>query len=202
MNREMSSVPQDWADSGGCPAAGFGRRSILQGVAVAGLAAVGGNLLGRGAHSNDRAVETASEFPFYGAYQSGIITPPPDSRQPFSTYAAFDVTAANRSELTDLFRTLTARAAFLTAGGTAPSAPASSPPPDNGIPGPQIPADGLTVTVGVGASLFDGPYGLSARKPVQLVTMTPFLHDDLDPAAVEALAAAAARASRPARPPV
>ncbi len=185
MTREMSSVPQDWADSGGCPAGGFGRRSVLQGVAVAGLAAVGGNLLGRGAHSNDRAIETAatgSAYPFYGEYQSGIITPPPASRQPFSTYAAFDVTAANRSELTDLFRTLTARAAFLTAGGTAPTASASSPPPDNGILGPQIPADGLTVTVSVGASLFDGPYGLSARKPVQLVTMTPFLHDDLDPA--------------------
>jgi YVTN family beta-propeller protein len=23
VNREMSSVPQDWADSGGCPAGGF-----------------------------------------------------------------------------------------------------------------------------------------------------------------------------------
>jgi deferrochelatase/peroxidase EfeB len=185
VNREMSSVPQDRTDSGGCPAGGFGRRSVLQGVAVAGLAAVGGNLLGRGAHSNDRVVETAatgSAYPFYGEYQSGIITPPPDSRQPFSTYAAFDVTAANRSELTDLFRTLTARAAFLTAGGTAPTAPASSPPPDNGIVGPQIQPDGLTVTVGVGASLFDGRYGLAARKPVQLVTMEPFRHDDLDPA--------------------
>jgi deferrochelatase/peroxidase EfeB len=92
------------------------------------------------------------------------------------------VTAANRGELTDLFRTLTARAAFLTAGGTAPPAPAGSPPPDNGIVGPQIQADGLTVTVSAGASLFDGRYGLAARKPVQLVTMEPFAHDDLDPA--------------------
>jgi deferrochelatase/peroxidase EfeB len=131
------------------------------------------------------AVETAatgSAFPFYGEYQSGIITPPPPNRQPFSTYAAFNVTAANHDELVDLFRTLTARAAFLTAGGTAPSAPAGSPPPDNGIVGPQIPADGLTVTVSAGASLFDGRYGLAARKPVQLETMKPFRHDDLDPA--------------------
>jgi deferrochelatase/peroxidase EfeB len=185
VNRETSSVPQDRTDSRGCPAGGFNRRSVLQGVAAAGLAAVGGNFVGKGAHPNGVVVETAAAgtaYPFYGEYQSGIITPPPDSRQPFSTYAAFDVTAANRSELTDLFRTLTARAAFLTAGGTAPTAPASSPPSDNGIVGPQIPPDGLTVTVGVGASLFDGPYGLAARKPVQLVTMTPFLHDDLDSA--------------------
>jgi deferrochelatase/peroxidase EfeB len=171
VNREMSSVPQDRTDSGGCPAGGFNRRSVLQGGAVAGLAAVGGNLLGRGAHPNGVAVETAaagSAFPFYGAYQSGIITPPPDSRQPFSTYAAFDVTAANRGELTDLFRTLTARAAFLTAGGTAPSAPASSPPPDHGILGTQIPAAGtltvidpsslkITATITVG----DSPYGVA-----------------------------------------
>ena len=58
---ERSSVPQDWADSGGCPAGGFNRRSVLQGVAVAGLAAVGGNLLGRGAHPNGVAVETARQ---------------------------------------------------------------------------------------------------------------------------------------------
>ena len=81
-----------------------------------------------------------------------------------------------------MFRTLTAQAAFLTAGGKAPTAPAGSPPPDNGIVGPQIQPDGLTVTVGVGASLFDGRYGLASRKPVQLVTMEPFRHDDLDPA--------------------
>jgi deferrochelatase/peroxidase EfeB len=115
--------------------------------AVAGLAAVGGNLLGKGAHPNGVAVETAaagSEFPSYGAYQSGIITPPPDSRQPFSTYAAFDVTAANRSELTDLFRTLTVRAAFLTAGGTAPTAPAGSPPPDNPLAATEPPREAAT----------------------------------------------------------
>jgi deferrochelatase/peroxidase EfeB len=184
VTRETSSVPQERPDSGGCPAGGFGRRSVLQGVAAAGLAAVGGNLLGRGARPNGVAVETAagSAFPFYGEYQSGIIIPPPPNRQQVATHLAFDVTAANRGELTDLFRTLTARAAFLTAGGKAPTAPAGSPPPDNGILGPQIPADGLTVTVGVGASLFDERYGLAARKPVQLVTMKPFRHDDLDPA--------------------
>ena len=196
VTRETSSVPQDRADSGGCPMSAFNRRSVLQGVAVGGLAAVGGSLLGSGSLAGSRArrdgvavetaaVETAASgnaFPFYGQFQSGIITPPPPCRQPFATYAAFNVTAANRAELTDLFRTLTAQAAFLTAGGAAPSAPAGSPPPDNGIVGPQIQADGLTATVSVGASLFDGRYGLASRKPVQLVTMEPFAHDDLDPA--------------------
>ena len=85
MTRETSSVPQDRTDSGGCPAGDFKRRSVLQKVAADGLAAVGGNLLGRGAHPNGVAIETAaagSEFPFYGAYQSGINTHPPALRKP------------------------------------------------------------------------------------------------------------------------
>jgi deferrochelatase/peroxidase EfeB len=117
-------------------------------------------------------------IPFYGNHQSGILTP----QQTNSTFVSFDVTAANRGELTALFRTLTAQASLLTAGGAPPKAPPGSPPPDDGILGPTSQPDDLTITVAVGASLFDGRYGLSARKPAQLVTMKPFLHDDLDPA--------------------
>jgi deferrochelatase/peroxidase EfeB len=47
--------------------------------------------------------------------------------------------------------------------------------------GPQVQPDGLTITVGGGASLFDGRFGLASRKPVQLETMKPFAHDDLEP---------------------
>jgi deferrochelatase/peroxidase EfeB len=170
-----------WGD-GGCPAGALARRSFLQGTVAAGLAGVvGRRLLGddaaqAGTPSGQDA--RTSAIPFHGYHQAGIATPP----QPTGTFASFDVTASDRKELTDLFRTLTTRARFLTAGGTPPQAPPGSAPSDNGILGAMVVPDDLTVTVALGATLFDGRYGLGARKPAQLITMTPFLHDDLDPA--------------------
>jgi deferrochelatase/peroxidase EfeB len=140
---------------------------------------VSGKLLGGKAAAGAAG---AAAIPFYGQHQAGITNPPPNQRQAVGNFVAFDVTAANRKELTDMFRTLTAQAAFLTAGGPAPTAPANSPQPDDGIMGPQIPPDALTITVALGSSLFDGRYGLATRKPAQLAPMTPFRHDSLDPA--------------------
>jgi deferrochelatase/peroxidase EfeB len=168
--------------SGECPAGGFARRSFLRGTAAAGLAGVaGGDLLGGGAaraEAAGRAKASTRGIPFHGRYQAGIATPP----QPVGSFAAFDVTVSDRRELVDLFRTLTARARFLTAGGPAPKAPPGSAPPDNDILGPEVVPDGLTMTLALGATLFDGRYGLRARKPAQLITMGSFRHDDLDPA--------------------
>jgi deferrochelatase/peroxidase EfeB len=91
------------------------------------------------------------------------------------------VTAGDRRELTDLFRTLTERAAFLTKGGTPPPPRPGEPPEHRHLLGSTVLPDDLTVTVAVGASLFDGRYGLAPRKPAQLETMRAFAHDDLDP---------------------
>jgi deferrochelatase/peroxidase EfeB len=116
--------------------------------------------------------------PFHGAHQAGILTPPP----PAAAFAAFDVVSTSRAELRDLLHEITRRARRLTAGGIPVNLGGTSPPSDSGTLGPRIPADGLTATVGVGASLFDGRFGLAGRRPRRLTPMRTFPNDDLDPA--------------------
>jgi len=169
---------------------GVGRRGVLRqvlGVGAAALAAgtVGYDLRGRtaspAAAGPAPAASTAgtAAVAFHGEHQAGVLTPP--QRQ--ALFVACDVTAANRAELVDLVRTLTERARFLTSGGTPPDAATGGPPADSGVLGPVVPADdGLTVTVGVGASLFDDRFGLAARRPAGLTPMRTFPDDVLDPA--------------------
>ncbi|MBT2234861.1 Dyp-type peroxidase [Nonomuraea sp. NEAU-A123] len=166
--------PRGGWSSDECPAGAFARRAFLQGTVAAGLVgAAGGGPLDHDADTAGRKNAGTGTIPFHGYHQAGIATPP----QPTGTFASFDVMVADRTELTDLFRSLTAEARFLTAGGMPPKTP-----PDDGILGLQVVPDDLTFTLALGRTLFDGRYGLSSRKPAQLVTMEPFRHDDLNPA--------------------
>jgi deferrochelatase/peroxidase EfeB len=101
-------------------------------------------------------------------------------------FVALDVTTSERSELVELLRAWTDAAARMTAGGEATENGAvgdapEAPPGDTGE-ALDLPASGLTLTVGFGGSLFDGRFGLAAAKPAALADLPPFPLDDLDPA--------------------
>lgn len=116
--------------------------------------------------------------PFHGAHQAGILTPAP----PAAIFAVYDVVAGSRGQLVEMFQVLTRIARATAAGGALPDPGIGAPPTDNAVLGPDAPADGLTVTVGVGTSLFDRRYGLAARRPRRLTAMPVFANDNLDPA--------------------
>lgn len=163
------------------------RRRFLSGAAAgaAGTALTAG-LLVEGGRVDAAAVASpdasAASHPFHGAHQSGVLTPGPAAKQSAACFAAFDVTATGRDGLTALMKTLTDRARTLTAGGPAADAGLGYPPSDSAVLGPDIPADGLTVTVGLGASLFDDRFGLAASAPKHLTPMKVFPNDSPNPA--------------------
>jgi deferrochelatase/peroxidase EfeB len=115
--------------------------------------------------------------PFTGAHQAGILNPAPAN----ATLVAFDSIAADRSTLMAALQALSDRARQLAVGGPVPLLEVDAPPADSGILGPDNAPDALTVTIGFGASLFDGRYGLAAKRPAELVNMPTFPVDQLDP---------------------
>jgi deferrochelatase/peroxidase EfeB len=166
---------------------GGGRRSFVKTALGAGAGAAalagGGVALGTAAGgSSAQAADSetrgqAAPVAFHGAHQAGITTPQPAA----ATFVSFTVIADTKAELAELFRTITERARFLTAGGTPVDLGVGAPPSDSGLLGPTVPADALTVTVGVGASLFDDRYGLAGAKPRRLTPMRTFPNDNLRP---------------------
>jgi deferrochelatase/peroxidase EfeB len=166
----------------------FMKRSLAL-AGAGGVGALGGALAEAERHTGQpvpsaagegRAVlqsELLTSVPFDAPNQAGIITPAPAQ----ATFLALDSIAPNRQVLAETLQTLSARARGLTQGETVGAQEIDDPPPDSGILGPLDAPDALTVTIALGASLFDGRYGLAARRPRLLRPMPSFPNDELDP---------------------
>jgi deferrochelatase/peroxidase EfeB len=176
-------------------ATGPGRRSFLRGMAggvaggvvAGGIAGAAAGYAGRGSDtgSDPQAAANLAELqgrlpavPFHGKHQAGILPEPKAA----TAVISFNATAESRAELTELFRTVTDRARFLTKGGTPQPVGIGGPSSDSGTLGPTVVPDGLTVTFGVGSTLFDDRYGLASQLPAHLTPMKSFPNDNLDPA--------------------
>ncbi|MEU4544031.1 iron uptake transporter deferrochelatase/peroxidase subunit [Nonomuraea dietziae] len=165
---------------------GVSRRKLL-GLGAAGVAAAGASVAGARMLLDEPApmpVSAASALDsvaFYGEHQAGIATPAQDRLH----FAAFDVITTKRAELDALLQEWTAAAARMTQGqeagtfgavGGVPEAP-----PDDTGEALGLPASGLTLTIGFGASLFDGRFGLAGKKPAALRDLPRFPGDALQP---------------------
>jgi deferrochelatase/peroxidase EfeB len=152
------------------------RRSLLTGMAAAGgmaaLTTLGYRSLLAGTDDT-----TQEKVPFFGIHQAGITTAVPSA----ALIVTFDVTARTKEELSQLFKTLTDRLEKLTQGWTPPVADPKFPPADSGVLGMKVFPDNLTVTVAVGASLFDQRFGLEHLKPKHLHPMPNYPNDQLNP---------------------
>ena len=151
-------------------------------VAVTGTVADAQAAQGAGAPGATQAAgaQPPSSVPFHGANQAGVLRPA--RPQASSCFASFALTAKNAAELAQLLQTLTARIRYLTAGGPPEFLGEGFPPADSEVLGPEVPADGLSVTVGLAGSVFDGRFGLAAKKPRGLTEMTVFPNDVPDQA--------------------
>jgi deferrochelatase/peroxidase EfeB len=143
-------------------------------LASAGLAA-GGVLAGSAPAA---AAPRAGRLPFHGSSQGGITTPP----QGHLRFTAFDV-SGSRADIAALLREWSDAAARMCAGepvGPIGGDPASAPVDTGEAYG--LRAARLTLTIGLGPSLFDGRFGLAADRPAALADLPAFRGDRLEAA--------------------
>jgi deferrochelatase/peroxidase EfeB len=165
---------------------GLSRRQFLGIVLIGSIAAVEGTSpmasLAAAEGTSAAGARSAASHQFHGVHQAGIVTP----QQSRLLFASFDVLTDDRQELVELLQQWTRAARRVTAGRPVGSdnTDQQAPADDTGEADDLGPSS-LTVTFGLGASLFDrpgDPFGIAARKPAPLVAMPTFAGDEIDPA--------------------
>jgi deferrochelatase/peroxidase EfeB len=187
------SVPPDGGDSEAPDLVGTSRRRLLSGALLAGLGGAAVGAAGSGAAAwaigsseaaaaDDRdSIDLDRSYPYYGTgHQGGVATPP----QRHTVFMTFQLAAtASTQSLQTLLARWSAAAAVLQQGkpvGTVQPDRDLAPPTDTGEAFGLSPA-GLTVTIGLGPSLFDGRFGLAPHKPAAFSELPPLNGDTLDP---------------------
>ncbi len=163
------------------PRSGISRRNFVTGALGTGAAVgVGAALTGCSAEDGpSTAGPPAPRYvPFEGPHQAGITAIPVPAQ---GLMAAFTVIADSREKLADTLAELTDEIRGLMSGRPPEQRGPAYPPVDSGILGEEPPPDDLSVVVSVGASLFDGRFGLADRRPAELVQMPFLANDRLDP---------------------
>jgi deferrochelatase/peroxidase EfeB len=170
---------------------GVSRRRMLGGAMLAGLTgtavgAVGGGFAGYATAATQRAadddtVDLRRSYAFYDqVHQGGIATLP----QRYAMFMSFSLASvASRRDLQSLLARWSAAAAVLQQGnpvGTVQPQVEVQPPTDTGEAYGLSPAS-LTVTIGLGPSLFGDRFGLAARRPAVFTDLPPLNGDNLDP---------------------
>ncbi|TJZ55505.1 deferrochelatase/peroxidase EfeB [Streptomyces piniterrae] len=186
----QQGTADDAVDEGTVSSGAPSRRALL-GWGGAGLAlgavAAGGTAaaLRTGSDAQPAAADATagSAVAFHGAHQAGIATAVQDRLH----FAAFDVTTDDRDELIALLKEWTKAAALMTSGaavgGGAVGGLAEAPPDDTGE-ALGLPPSRLTLTFGIGPTLFekDGKdrFGIKDRRPDALIDLPQFPGDNLD----------------------
>ncbi len=165
---------------------GISRRNMLKLAGVGGAGALigatglTGALTAIGANPFADDDKTAiSKIDFYGSYQSGILTKTPEHIY----FVSLNCVAKSKAELKELFQLWTTQSVELMNGRLVEPYKTNTllPPTDTGE-ATGLDAKHLTLTFGVGPSLFEkDELGLLKMKPKELNALPHFPKDQLDP---------------------
>ncbi|MEH7417874.1 iron uptake transporter deferrochelatase/peroxidase subunit [Neobacillus drentensis] len=162
------------------------RRDILKTAGIGGVGVIlGASGLGSVLslkESKASSPESNQEIvPFYGNYQSGITT----KTQNHVYFVSLDVTTSKQEDLSKLFKEWTKASALMTEGKAVGKLSSNEflPPDDTGEAAGLSPSN-LTITFGVGPSLFvkdnQDRFGLKHKQPKELVDLPAFPLDALE----------------------
>ena len=178
------------------------RRAFLTGAgaaAVAGLAACAGSEVAQlgdatpadptdatsqasgsqanGSQSSGSEASAAQVEPvgFAGPHQAGVLLP----LQAAGIVASFDVVTTDRDQLVQTVQLLSGEIERIMGDRLIAPRDESLPPADSGIVDGDTGTAGVSVTLAVGASFFDGRFGLGGARPTELIEMPRFFNDRL-----------------------